>query len=81
LVYAQAPSFEERISSIDEYSIVLKKNQAEINSTKEEIESYKNPKIIEKEQKVLNRLNFQVTKVLKNVSANREYVEAERVKK
>jgi hypothetical protein len=63
LVYAQAPSFEERISSIDEYSIVLKKNQAEINSTKEEIESYKNPKIIEKEQKVLNRLNFQVTKV------------------
>ncbi len=81
MVYAQAPSFEERISSIDEYSIVLKKNQAEINSTKEEIESYKNPKIIEKEQKVLNRLNFQVTKVLKNVSANREYVEAERVKK
>ena len=80
LVYAQAPNFEERINSIDEYASVLKKIEAEISATKVEIDSFKNSKIILKDQQVLDSLKFQVTKISKDVSGNGEYVEAERIK-
>ena len=81
LAYAQTPSFEDRINAVDEYASVLKKVEAEINSVKVEIESYKNAKIIEKDQQVLKGLNFQISKIFQDVSANRDYVESERIKK
>ena len=55
LVYAQAPNFEERINSIDEYASTLKKIEDQVSSTKQEIESYKNSKIIEKDQLLKGR--------------------------
>ena len=81
LVYGQTTNFDERINAIDLYAGELQALKSEINLTKTEIESFKNSKILAKDQKILDSLNIEIKKISNEITLSSEYVEAERVKK
>jgi hypothetical protein len=72
LVFGQTTNFDERLNAIDLYADELKALKSEINLTKKRIESFKNSKILAKDQKIIDSLNIETKKISNEITLSCE---------